>query len=50
VKPHVVMGLNGIMFHGAGDYAFEIRVDDRHLRTVPLHVMQTPKTPPERMA
>ncbi|UCC73762.1 MAG: hypothetical protein JSV86_04155 [Gemmatimonadota bacterium] len=38
-KPHVIMGLSGITFPKPGDYSFEVLVDDRHMRSVPLYVM-----------
>ncbi len=50
VKPHVIMGLSGITFHRAGEYSFEVLVDERHLRSVPLHVMETPKGRPGELA
>ncbi len=42
VRPHLIMGLSGITFTEPGDYSFEVIVDGRHLRSVPLHVVQAP--------
>ena len=42
VKPHVIMGLSGINFSKPGDYSFEILVDERHMKSVPLYVMKAP--------
>ena len=42
VRPHLIMGLSGITFTEPGDYSFEVIVDGRHLRSVPLHVVQGP--------
>ena len=46
VKPHVVMGLSGISFPKPGDYSFEIIVDDRHMKSVPLFVVESLPMPP----
>lgn len=51
LKPHVILGLAGITFQRPGDYSFEVILDDRHLKSVPLHVMEAPKPPrPEELA
>ncbi len=51
VRPHLIMGLAGITFTAPGDYSFEVIVDGRHLRSVPLHVVQgSPQGRGERMA
>lgn len=42
IKPHVIMGLGGISFPRAGDYSFEVMIDGRHLKSVPLWVMEAP--------
>ncbi len=42
IKPHVIMGLSGISFPRPGDYSFEVIVDERHLRSVPLYVLEAP--------
>jgi len=46
IKPHVIMGLSGITFQKPGDYSFEILVDERHMKSVPLYVMQAPDARP----
>lgn len=50
VKPHVILGLSGVSFAAAGDYSFEVIIDGHHLKSVPLHVMQAPTRPDERLA
>lgn len=40
VRPHLIMGLSGITFRAPGDYSFEVMVDGRHLRSVPLYLVQ----------
>ena len=42
IKPHVIMGLSGVSFPRPGDYSFEVLIDSRHLRSVPLWVMEAP--------
>lgn len=42
IKPHVIMGLSGITFQKPGDFSFEVMVDDHHMRSVPLYVIQAP--------
>ena len=42
IRPHVVMGLNGVTFQRPGDYSFEVMMAGRHMRSVPLHVVQAP--------
>ena len=42
IKPHVIMGLAGITFQKPGDYSFEVIVNDQHMKSVPLYVMQAP--------
>lgn len=42
IKPHIVMGLSGVAFPRAGDYAFEILIDGRHMRSVPLYIVEGP--------
>lgn len=39
-RPHIIMGLGGVTFERPGDYSFEVMVDDRHLKSVPLAVVQ----------
>jgi hypothetical protein len=46
IKPHVIMGLSGISFPGPGDYSFEVKIDERHLKSVPLWVMEAPSGRP----
>jgi hypothetical protein len=41
-KPHVIMGLSGITFPRPGDYSFEVMVDERAMKSVPLYVMEAP--------
>lgn len=50
IKPHVILGLSGVSFAAPGDYSFEVIIDGHHLRSVPLHVMQAPVRPEERLA
>ncbi len=50
LKPHVILGLAGVNFQKSGDYSFEVIVDDQHLKSVPLYVMQTPQTSPDKLA
>ncbi len=45
IKPHVIMGLAGVTFQKPGDYSFEVMLDDHHLKSVPLYVMETPQPP-----
>ena len=45
VKPHIVMGLSGVAFPRAGDYAFDILIDGRHVRSVPLYIVEGPPHP-----
>lgn len=51
VRPHLIMGLNGITFRAPGDYSFEVIVGGRHQRSVPLYVVQgLPTPPPSKLA
>ncbi|MGD8866093.1 MAG: hypothetical protein PVI01_00650 [Gemmatimonadales bacterium] len=50
IKPHVILGLTGVSFSSPGDYSFEVIIDGQHLRSVPLHVMQAPARPDEKLA
>ncbi len=45
VKPHVIMGLSGISFAKPGDFSFEVIVDERHLKSVPLYVLEAGGSP-----
>jgi hypothetical protein len=45
IRPHVILGLAGISFQKPGDFSFEVTVDNRHVRSVPLHVMAAPQPP-----
>lgn len=45
-RPHIIMGLNGITFAKPGDYSFEVMVDDHHLKSIPLHLLRAPASPP----
>ncbi len=42
IRPHVVLGLSGVSFPRPGDYSFEVMLDERHLTSVPLYVIQAP--------
>jgi hypothetical protein len=39
------MGLAGVTFPKPGDYSFEVMLDDHHLKSVPLYVMEAPPPP-----
>lgn len=45
LKPHIILGLSGVVFPAAGDYSFEVLIDGVHKRSVPLYVAQTPGPP-----
>ena len=45
IKPNIIIGLNGISFQKSGDYSFEVILDDRHLKSVPLSVRRAPGDP-----
>lgn len=45
VKPHIILGLSGVVFPAAGDYSFEILIDGEHKRSVPLYVVEAPRPP-----
>ncbi|MGH7545524.1 MAG: DUF6941 family protein [Gemmatimonadota bacterium] len=42
IKPHLILGLSGVVFPAAGDYSFEILIDGAHKRSVPLYVVEAP--------
>lgn len=44
-KPHIILGLSGVVFPAAGDYSFEVLIDGQHKRSVPLYVLQAPQPP-----
>ncbi len=46
IRPHIVMGLSGVTFEKPGDYSFEVMLEGRHLRSVPLYVVEAPSTEP----
>ena len=46
IKPHVIMGLSGITFPSPGDYSVEIFVDNEHMKSVPLYVVERIPIPP----
>lgn len=41
-KPQIIIGLNGVTFDKPGDYSFEVMVDGRHLKSVPLSLVAMP--------
>jgi hypothetical protein len=45
VKPHIILGLSGVVFPAPGDYSFEVLIDGEHKRSVPLYVMKAPEPP-----
>ena len=50
-KPHVIMGLGGVSFPKPGDFSFEVIVDEQHMRSVPIYIMEAPKAqPPGKLA
>lgn len=46
IRPHVVLGLSGVSFARPGDYSFELMLDERHLTSVPLYVIEAPPRAP----
>jgi hypothetical protein len=43
VRPHIILALNGVVFPNAGDYSFEVLIDGRPKRSVPLYVQAAPR-------
>ncbi|MBI4512545.1 MAG: hypothetical protein HY702_00405 [Gemmatimonadetes bacterium] len=44
VKPHIILGLSGVVFAAAGDYSFEVLIDGQHKKSVPLYVVKAPES------
>ncbi len=45
IRPHVIMALNGVTFDQPGDYSFEVMLSGKHVRSVPIYVVEPPSTP-----